>query len=328
MEHSFPYPVNCMRVSVVIPLYNGAWSLEQTLRCVQQQSLVDFEAIIIDDGSTDGSADLARACVAEDPRFRIIEQQNAGVARTRNRGVALAKGDYVAPLDQDDLWPPDFLESAVRALDDAPNAVMAFARSVWINADGEESAFPLPDAPRRIDYRELLRRNPIGNGSCTVVRRDALQAVGFDSDLVAQVGQVDDWWTQLQLSWMGEVIMLDGPLVRYRISAAAASHRQLLRMARGGLEVIRRARRQGPRLSALDYGYARSMTLLWFMRRARAAGEWRLALYLAAWAYATHPLWFVHRELRQPWASLLSRPFRARPRGVWEQMLTGANRHP
>jgi glycosyltransferase involved in cell wall biosynthesis len=312
-----------MRVSVIVPTFNGAWCLGQTLRSVQAQTLTDFEVIVIDDGSTDGTAQLARDVASADGRFRVLEQQNAGVAITRNRGIALAKGDYVAPLDQDDLWKPEFLAEAVKALDQNPAAVMAFARSVWIDADGRPSTFPLPEVPQSVGYRELLRSNPIGNGSCTVVRREALQFVGFDADLVAHIGQVDDWWTQLQLSWMGELIMIDAPLIGYRISAAATSQRQLWRMARGGLEVIRRARREGPALPNEDYAYARSMSLLWFMRRARAAGQWRLALAFAAYAYIINPLWFRERELRQPFVSLLSRPFRRRRGpGIWDELIS------
>jgi glycosyltransferase involved in cell wall biosynthesis len=309
-----------MRVTVIIPTYNGAWCFAETLRSVQAQSLSDFEAIVIDDGSTDGTAHLARAQVGDDPRFQLIEQPNAGVAATRNRALSMARGDYVALVDQDDIWRETFLETAVAALDRRPAAVMAFARSVWIDRHGRPADGMAPQAPARVDYRDLLRRNPIGNGSCTVIRREPLQRLGFDAELVARVGQVDDWWTQLQLSWMGEVIMIDEPLVEYRISARATSDKQILRMARGMAEVVRRARRQGPRLPARDYAYARSRHLLGYMRRARASGRWRLALSLAAWAYLSNPLWMLDRELREPWISLLRRPIR-RPQSVWTQLL-------
>lgn len=312
-----------MRVSVLIPSHNGAWCIARTLRSVQRQTLGDFEAIVIDDGSGDGTAEAARACVGDDRRFIILSQPNAGVAVTRNRALALAQGDYVAPLDHDDLWERGFLESAVKALDASRGrAVMAFARSILIDADDRAPPQEPADIPAKVDYRELLRRNPLGNGSCMVARREAVERVGFDAELVDRFGQADDWWTQLQLSWLGEVIFIDAPLVRYRITADGASNTQIRRTTRATLEVIRRARRAGPPLASRDYLDARSLSLVWQARRAKASGQLGLALELAAVAYAGHPLWFLEPELRGPLVRALAKPWkRAAPRNLWRDLL-------
>jgi glycosyltransferase involved in cell wall biosynthesis len=312
-----------MIASVLIPSYNGAWCIERTLRSVRLQTLEDFEAIIVDDGSSDGTAEIARRCVAGDRRFRVVTQRNAGVAAARNRALAEASGTYAAPLDHDDLWEPTFLADATAALDRSEGrAVMAFARSVLIDAHDHAPPQARARIPTHVDYRELLRRNPIGNGSAMVVRTDALRRVGFDVDLSARFGHADDWWTQLQLSWLGEVIFIDAPLVRYRITPGSASTAQFQSNARATLEVLRRARRNGPRLAARDFWDARSLALVWQAMRAKAAGQGRQALALGAAAYATHPLWFLEPDLRDPiWRHIAKRFSRSAPRNVWRDLL-------
>jgi glycosyltransferase involved in cell wall biosynthesis len=105
------------RVTVVLPLYNKAPYIVRALESVRRQTFADFEAVVIDDGSTDGGE--RRVAAFDDPRCRLIRQANAGPGAARNRGLAEARGDLVAFLDGDDEWRPTFLEQAVRRLDSA-----------------------------------------------------------------------------------------------------------------------------------------------------------------------------------------------------------------
>ncbi|HWR53531.1 MAG TPA: glycosyltransferase family A protein [Bryobacteraceae bacterium] len=104
-----------MRISIVIPLYNKVKYITRALSSVAGQTFRDFEAIVVDDGSTDGSGELAAGF--PDRRFRVIRQENAGPGAARNRGLAEATGDLVAFLDSDDAWLPDYLERSVALLD-------------------------------------------------------------------------------------------------------------------------------------------------------------------------------------------------------------------
>ena len=104
-----------MRVSVIIPLYNKAPHVLRTLRSVQAQTHPDFEVIVVDDGSIDGGGDAVVAL--GDPRVRLIRQDNAGPGAARNRGLAEAGGEFVAFLDADDEWLPEFLERSIALLD-------------------------------------------------------------------------------------------------------------------------------------------------------------------------------------------------------------------
>lgn len=109
-----------MRVSVVIPLYNKAPYIGRCLRSVFAQTCRDFEIIVVDDGSTDGGERILDTI--DKPGLRVFRQANGGPGAARNRGLHEARGDYVAFLDADDEWLPEYLASSVRALDDAPNA--------------------------------------------------------------------------------------------------------------------------------------------------------------------------------------------------------------
>lgn len=102
-------------ISVIIPVYNAAQWLSETLDSLKSQTYADFEAILVDDGSTDGSAAICREYCSADARFRLISQANGGVSSARNSGIDSAKGEWICFMDADDIMPPDALDSLLRA---------------------------------------------------------------------------------------------------------------------------------------------------------------------------------------------------------------------
>jgi glycosyltransferase involved in cell wall biosynthesis len=294
-------------VSVVVPAYNAAGHLGRTLSSLRSQTYPDFEVIVVDDGSTDATAEIVAQTAEADARFRLVRQANRGVAAARNRGLAQARGLYFANLDADDLWRPQFLEKTVAALDAAPGASFAFARSRWIGPD--DQLLPNADAPRigPVDYRELLLRNPVGNGSASLMRtHDVLRLGGYDEALVRDFGNGEDWRLSLQLARLGEIAVVDEPLVLYRIAPGSSSH-AVERAAKGACRVIAQCAGEPPKLPIRDYWAARSLALLWLARRARSQGRRGLRLRLLAAAYLTNPLWFTLPELRAPFVALFRR---------------------
>jgi glycosyltransferase involved in cell wall biosynthesis len=97
-------------ISIIIPLYNKSEYIENTIKSVKSQKFLDFEVIIVDDGSTDGGVDLARQAICFDSRFRIVSQKNSGVSSARNHGARLAEGQLLSFLDADDEWDGGFLQ--------------------------------------------------------------------------------------------------------------------------------------------------------------------------------------------------------------------------
>jgi glycosyltransferase involved in cell wall biosynthesis len=287
-------------VSVIVPAYNAQAFVARTLASIRAQTFGDFEVIVVDDGSTDATAEIVAEIAQADPRIRLVRQANGGVACARNRGLAEARGCYLANLDADDLWRPSFLERTVAAFEAAgEGAVFAFAGSIWIDEHDRPLSANMR-LPGRVDYRELLTRNPVGNGSAALMRTSTVRAIGgYDPELVRNFGQTEDWQLLLQLSWCGAVVAVDEPLVLYRIVPQSSSH-ALERSARAALEVIRRCEREGPPLRPSDYWVARSLTLLWLARRALRMRRLALALRFAAQAYLSNPLWFLLQEMREP----------------------------
>lgn len=285
------------RVSVVIPCYQAAWSVGRTLASVFAQTFAPFEVILVDDGSTDA---LDAAIAPYRARLTVVRQPNAGLAAARNRGIAAARADLVAPLDADDLWHPDFLAALVTALDAAPAAPFAFADSFRIDeADRLLPELALPRPPRH-DFAGLISLNSVGNGSAAVFRRAPLLAAGgYDSSLRDRAAQgAEDWKLLVTLAAAGEPVRVGRRLVAYRLTRAGMSqarpHRQLAAIE----AVIGDLRRDFPAAPPRLFRDARTMMIAWllpaFLHR-RMVGR---ALREAWRAYALNPLWWRNPELR------------------------------
>jgi glycosyltransferase involved in cell wall biosynthesis len=123
------------KVSVVIPAYNAMTYLPETVASVLQQTFSDFELIIVNDGSSDNV--MAWASGLEDPRAKLISQENGGVSKARNTGIAQAQGQYIAFLDADDLWEPTKLKKQVHCLETNPSVGLVYTWTAVINQLGQ-----------------------------------------------------------------------------------------------------------------------------------------------------------------------------------------------
>ncbi len=180
-----------MTVSVIIPTYQRRELVGRAVASVLAQSYRDFELIVIDDGSTDGTKEALAPLTG---RLRYRWQPNRGAAAARNAGLALARGSIVAFLDSDNHWLPDHLAVATEVLERFPEAVLVSTspRHVLGGKASPRDAYLLDLLPA------LFFSNPLGYLSSVAVRRDALLAVGgFDERLV--VGEVADLWMRLGL---------------------------------------------------------------------------------------------------------------------------------
>ena len=189
-------------ISVVIPLYNKARHIQRAIDSVLAQTFQDFEAIVIDDGSTDGGGDIVRRYT--DRRIRLIAQENAGVSAARNRGVAEARGTWIAFLDADDEWLPEFLEKTLRLTMEQPSLAAVFSNFKNSVTGADYLKLASDRAGVVADYfRFCLENNLLGmSSSSATVRRDALLSVGgFPAGV--KIGEDLDTWARL--AWAGPV---------------------------------------------------------------------------------------------------------------------------
>src|SRR5262249_11794648 len=174
--------VSAPRVSVVIPAYNAARTLEATVASALAQTVSDLEVVIVDDGSGDETLAVARSLA--DPRIRVLSQPEGGAAAARNTGLEAATGRYVALLDADDLWLTDKLERQLAMLEAEPEVQAIQCGAYFVNDAMEViSVQPCTDTGRSFE-ETLLFRNLPAFLSALVVRRDRILEVGgFDTDL-------------------------------------------------------------------------------------------------------------------------------------------------
>jgi glycosyltransferase involved in cell wall biosynthesis len=160
-----------MQISVVVAMYNAAGTIRRTLDSVIAQTFTEFECIVVDDGSMDGSADL----VPPDPRIRIVHQTHAGVSVARNRGIAEARSELIALLDADDEWDANYLAALAELASRYPEAGML---TVGFRAKGRGCVVQAPHNGL-VNYFAASRRGRFIHTSSTAVRRWALEEVGM-----------------------------------------------------------------------------------------------------------------------------------------------------
>jgi glycosyltransferase involved in cell wall biosynthesis len=262
-------------VSVIIPVYNGEKTIQETIESVLKQTFTDFELIVINDGSQDST--LAIVASFQDSRLKVFSYPNAGLAESRNRGVDQAIGDFIVFLDADDLWTPNKLESQVRALQENPQAAVAYS---WTDYIDESSNFLYPGDHITVSgdvYAKLLVRNFLDNGSNPLIRRQALTEVGrFDSS----INSAADWDMWLRLAARYHFVAVPVVQVLYRVCRTSMSA-NIARQEAECLSVISRAFNQAPKslqhLKKLSLGHLYS-----YLTFKSLGGEPRREEYLTA----------------------------------------------
>lgn len=181
-------------VSIIMPAYNVAPWIDKTLHSVLRQTFVNWECLIIDDGSTDDTAECARAFA--DPRIRIFSQLNKGVSAARNYGLELARGHYIVFLDADDIWASNALELMCSTLDAHPECALAWADFVrFEDVTGRELPLPATRLWHTGDtWVDMLVDNFMQFGALCI-RANAVSTLRFDVGL--HIGEDRDWLLRL-----------------------------------------------------------------------------------------------------------------------------------
>jgi glycosyltransferase involved in cell wall biosynthesis len=220
------------RVSIVVPVYNRERFLGPTIESVIAQTFEDWELVVYDDGSTDGTFDVARR-YTNDSRIKVARGPNKGVAAARNRGfeVTDANAEFVVFLDSDDLWEPDALETLIATLDDNRQYVASYGLARCIDHEGR--LVPGDDLEERsrdrrgfrdgrlvrippqepTSFAELVYHYWMVTPGTQLLRRDVLARIG---DFDPHTDPADDLDLAIRLSRHGDVGFVDRPLLRWR----------------------------------------------------------------------------------------------------------------
>lgn len=228
------------KISIVIPAYNAELTIKETIESVQKQTLSDFELIVINDGSTDRTLEILQSI--EDHRLKIFSYLNGGLSVARNRGISQVTGEFIAFLDADDFWKSDKLERQLAALEQHPDAGVAYSWTYFMN-EREKCLF----LGSRLFYEgnvyaDLLLKNFLANGSNPLIRRQAIESVGeFDSTL----SHFADWeyWLRLARNW--PFVVVPDYQIFYRQSSSTMSSK-VEGIKEEGLFMLEKAFRSAP----------------------------------------------------------------------------------
>jgi len=211
--------------SVVIPLFNKERFIKRSLDSVLSQTFSDFEVIVVDDGSTDHGPAIVERC--RDPRVRLVRQPNGGVSVARNRGIAEARSEWIAFLDADDEYLPEFLQKVSLCIKKFPQAGAVFARAAWIKGatqvnipgDGVKQPTLLKDYLRFV----ALEKGYEMNSSAVAVRTDVFERSGT-FPVGVKIGEDSDLW--LRVAWTTAIAYIPEFLAVYHMEAGASNWEQ------------------------------------------------------------------------------------------------------
>jgi glycosyltransferase involved in cell wall biosynthesis len=221
-----------LRASIIVIVYNGEQYIERAVQSALGQTVADIEVIVVDDGSSDGSAD--RVGRIKDSRLRLVRQSNQGPSAARNTGIREAKSDWIAFLDCDDWWTPDKLEHQLATAARGTNVALVYSGATTLLEDGSVLSEAIPRL-RGAVLKELLLGNHItGSSSSVLIRRDVLSELGgFRTD----IHYGEDWDLWLRIAARHRIEMVPGSHV-YLLSRRESQGMQVTRMRDSCLRLL------------------------------------------------------------------------------------------
>lgn len=278
-------------VGVVVPMWNAERTVAATLDSISRQSHANLDIVVIDDGSTDGSAAIVAAHARRDQRVRLLRQANEGVAAARNAGAAAVRADMLAFVDADDLWAPTKIQYQLSAFERGGPAVgLVYCWFASIDEADRVISFG-PQSLEEGDVMEsLFSANWIGNGSSIMVRREAFDAAGgYDTSLRKRGAQgAEDILLCMRVSENSEFRVVPRYLVGYRIRPGSMSSNALM-LYRSTEFVIDEYLEKYPGYTERLHRHCREARHF-YAYRAAAAGRYRDAAMLVAESLRASPL--------------------------------------
>jgi glycosyltransferase involved in cell wall biosynthesis len=294
-------------VSVIIPAFNAAANIRQTLDSVRAQTYQAFEAIIIDDGSSDGTSAIVEEFARKDSRFRLVRQDNRGVGEARNAGIRNARGQYIAPLDADDLWYPEKLAKQVaRLTQGGPETGLVYCWSDLIDEHGGLSGHGDQYKFEGRLSHVLILTCILGNASVPLFRTSALERVGHYLTRAEQKGAqgCEDWDLSLRIAEHFNIVVVPENLVGYRQTGSSMSV-DTESMATSYAVTMGRARERNRHVSSVFFRWSAGYFSLYLLNKSYHWGHYSRCLrYLkrATWA---NPFLLLRTEIYRKLAQCL-----------------------
>ena len=307
------------RVTVVMPMYNARAYAAQAIESALAQAYRSFEIVVVNDGSTDGSDEIAHDYARRFPgRVRVIDQRNAGLPAARNTALNAGRGDYYALLDADDVWHREHLQRAMQAFDADPDLGLVHANIRRVDAQGAELGVPARGWHRGLDpYRALALREEHVACPTAVFSREAIRAVGgFDSQFTGLGCEDRDLW--LRIAERFRLRYLDCVTTDYRVHAGSMS-RNRGRMAQARQRLLCKLA-LSPRGAPL-YAQGQAMIESDLGLELLDEGRWWPALRAQLRALAIRP------QTKLIWRRLLRTAYEAIARALSPRTLIAARQH-
>lgn len=310
-------------VSVIVPAYNAENFISATLDSALSQTYDNIEVIVVDDGSRDLTTAIVKSAARRDRRVKLLRQTNRGVALARNLAIEKSAGEYIAPLDADDVWYPAKIKKQVEALENGgPKAGAAYCWCISIDEYGKVLGVgPKWDLEGEV-YQPLVLRNFIGNASVPLFRREYLEKIGgYDADLKAQQAQgCEDWDICLRLAEVCEYRVVKEYLAAYRCYSQSMSYDHSA-MSKSYALVLDAARRKHPEIAGRVYRWSKGMFYLYLAAKSNACGDlrstyrWLLRALRHDWSVLLLP--WVDGQLLKGTLRWIASPFL---RSAWERL--------
>ncbi|WP_375263241.1 glycosyltransferase [Palleronia sp.] len=286
-------------VSVILPAFDVAPYVAEAVTSVAEQDWPEIELVAVDDGSSDGTANILRAISREwrgpGRRMIFIPQENAGAGAARNAGVAAATGDTLLFLDADDRLATDLVRRMITALDAAPDAEIAFPCWHYIDQDGRDFGHASPPANGSFSAVDIMIDNPLHSASGVTVRRAAAErAGGFDPTLAACIDL--DFWVRAAPQGGKAILSVPEAIAFYRRRPGQITG-NWRRMERGWTRVCEKLAEAGRPLNPEDWRRGRARQCLFWSHIAYQSGEYTAARLLMVECWRRDPRFAASDDL-------------------------------
>jgi glycosyltransferase involved in cell wall biosynthesis len=261
-------------ISVIVPAYNAQQYIGETLQSIIHQSYPHLEIIVTDDGSDDGTADIVKKTMKKDRRVLLLQQPNSGVAAARNKAIMRSRGDFIAPVDADDICFPNKICKLLNNLKKAgTKAGLAYSWYVTINQQGKIiGAGERPEFEGEV-FGNLFFSNFIGNASATLIRRDCFDKVGlYNTKYFSQKAQgCEDYDLNLRIAEYYQFKLIREFLTGYRKTGHSMSANHMV-MDKSRRLVFKDQKIRNPWIPDIVFNWAYAYYYLWLSTLAVNSG--------------------------------------------------------